>query len=89
MKIRTLFCPCGAKDRELDHEQSSIYDSGIEHLICSHEAQGATIAEIGYARTTGKLGEYIATYGPGSTNLITGLADALLDSVPVVAITVG
>ncbi|WP_032986509.1 acetolactate synthase 2 catalytic subunit, partial [Cronobacter malonaticus] len=51
-----------------------------------HE-QGAAMAAIGYARATGKTGVCIATSGPGATNLITGLADALLDSVPVVAIT--
>jgi acetolactate synthase-1/2/3 large subunit len=45
------------------------------------------MAAIGYARSTGKTGVCIATSGPGATNLITGLADALLDSVPVVAIT--
>ncbi|WP_265102477.1 thiamine pyrophosphate-binding protein, partial [Klebsiella pneumoniae] len=49
--------------------------------------QGAAMAAIGYARATGKTGVCIATSGPGATNLITGLADALLDSVPVVAIT--
>lgn len=45
------------------------------------------MAAIGYARSTGKVGVCIATSGPGATNLITGLADALLDSVPLVAIT--
>lgn len=64
----------------------ALYDGGIEHLLCRHE-QGAAIAAIGYARSTGKVGVCIATSGPGATNLITGLADALLDSVPVVAIT--
>ncbi|EDP8629535.1 acetolactate synthase 2 catalytic subunit [Salmonella bongori] len=64
----------------------ALYDGGVEHLLCRHE-QGAVIAAIGYARSTGKTGVCIATSGPGATNLITGLADALLDSVPVVAIT--
>ncbi len=64
----------------------ALYDGGLEHLLCRHE-QGAAIAAIGYARSTGKTGVCIATSGPGATNLITGLADALLDSVPVVAIT--
>lgn len=67
-----------------------IYDAllggEVEHLLCRHE-QGAAIAAIGYARATGKVGVCIATSGPGATNLITGLADALLDSVPIVAIT--
>lgn len=64
----------------------AIYDSGLDHLLCRNE-QGAAIAAIGYARSSGKVGVCIATSGPGATNLITGLADALLDSVPIVAIT--
>lgn len=64
----------------------ALYDGGVEHLLCRHE-QGAVIAAIGYSRSTGKTGVCIATSGPGATNVITGLADALLDSVPVVAIT--
>lgn len=64
----------------------ALLDSNIEHLLCRHE-QGAIIAAIGYARTTGKVGVCFATSGPGATNLITGLADALLDSVPIIAIT--
>ncbi|MGQ3905778.1 acetolactate synthase 2 catalytic subunit [Mixta calida] len=64
----------------------ALYDGGVEHLLCRHE-QGAAMAAIGYARATGKVGVCIATSGPGATNLITGLADAMMDSVPVVAIT--
>ncbi|WP_336819538.1 acetolactate synthase 2 catalytic subunit [Cedecea sp. MMO-103] len=64
----------------------ALYDGGVEHLLCRHE-QGAAMAAIGFARSTGKTGVCIATSGPGATNLLTGLADALLDSVPVVAIT--
>ncbi|EPC4046968.1 acetolactate synthase 2 catalytic subunit [Enterobacter mori] len=64
----------------------ALYDGGVEHLLCRHE-QGAAMAAIGYARATGKTGVCMATSGPGATNLITGLADALLDSVPIVAIT--
>ena len=64
----------------------ALYDGGVDHLLCRHE-QGAAMAAIGYARSTGKVGVCIATSGPGATNLITGLADALLDSVPVIAIT--
>ncbi|ARU95746.1 acetolactate synthase 2 catalytic subunit [Tatumella citrea] len=64
----------------------ALYDGGVEHLLCRHE-QGAVMAAIGYARATGKTGVCIATSGPGATNLITGLADAMMDSVPVVAIT--
>ncbi len=64
----------------------ALYDGDVEHLLCRHE-QGAVMAAIGYARATGKTGVCIATSGPGATNLITGLADALMDSVPIVAIT--
>ncbi len=64
----------------------ALYGSRIEHLLCRHE-QGAVMAAIGYARATKKTGVCIATSGPGATNLVTGLADALLDSVPLVAIS--
>ncbi|MCW9710476.1 acetolactate synthase 2 catalytic subunit [Avibacterium sp. 21-586] len=64
----------------------AIYDSGLEHLLCRNE-QGAAMAAIGYARASRKTGVCIATSGPGATNLITGLGDALMDSIPVVAIT--
>ncbi len=63
-----------------------IYDSGLDHLLCRNE-QGAAMAAIGYARATGKVGVCIATSGPGAANLITGLGDALADSIPIVAIT--
>ena len=58
----------------------------IEHIITAHE-QGAAHAADGYARVTGKPGVIIATSGPGATNLVTGIANAYLDSVPLVAIT--
>ncbi|PKF61255.1 acetolactate synthase 2 catalytic subunit [Psychromonas sp. psych-6C06] len=64
----------------------ALYDGGVDHLLCRHE-QGAVMAAIGYARSTGNVGVCIATSGPGATNLITGLADAMMDSIPVVAIT--
>jgi acetolactate synthase I/II/III large subunit len=64
----------------------ALYDGGVDHLLCRHE-QGAAMAAIGYARSTGKVGVCIATSGPGATNLITGLADAMMDSIPIVAIT--
>ena len=64
----------------------ALYDSGLDHLLCRNE-QGAAMAAIGYARSSGKVGVCIATSGPGATNLITGLGDAMMDSVPVVAIT--
>ena len=64
----------------------AIYDSGLTHILPRHE-QGAAFAAVGYARAGGKTGVCLSTSGPGATNLVTGLADALLDSVPVVAIT--
>ena len=63
-----------------------IYDSKIRHILVRHE-QGAGHAAEGYAQVTGKAGVCIATSGPGATNLVTPLADAAMDSVPVVAIT--
>ncbi|MEW6983847.1 acetolactate synthase 2 catalytic subunit [Colwelliaceae bacterium 6471] len=64
----------------------ALYDSDVEHFLCRHE-QGAAFSAVGYARASGKVGVCLATSGPGATNLITGLADALADSIPVVAIT--
>jgi acetolactate synthase-1/2/3 large subunit len=60
--------------------------SRIRHILTSHE-QGASHAADGYARSTGKVGVCIATSGPGATNLVTGIATAYMDSVPLVAIT--
>ncbi|MGI5310498.1 acetolactate synthase 2 catalytic subunit [Rheinheimera sp. WS51] len=64
----------------------ALYQSSLNHYLCRHE-QGAAFSAIGYARSSGQVGVCMATSGPGATNLITSLADALLDSVPVVAIT--
>ncbi len=70
----------------------NIYDAlyrtgkGIRHILTSHE-QGAAHAADGYARATGKVGVCIATSGPGATNLVTGIATAYMDSVPLVAFT--
>ena len=65
----------------------ALYDTpAITHLLVRHEQCGAHAAE-GYARATGRPGVCMATSGPGATNLITGLADAMMDSTPVVAIT--
>ncbi len=58
----------------------------IKHILTAHE-QGAAHAADGYARATGKVGVVLATSGPGATNLVTGIANAYLDSVPMVAIT--
>lgn len=62
------------------------HSNEIRHILTSHE-QGAAHAADGYARATGKVGVCMATSGPGSTNLVTGIATAYMDSVPVVAIT--
>jgi len=62
------------------------YKDEINHVLCAHE-QGASHAADGYSRATGKVGVCIATSGPGATNLVTGIATAMLDSVPLVAIT--
>ena len=62
------------------------YRDEITHVLTSHE-QGASHAADGYARATGKVGVCMATSGPGATNLVTGIATAYMDSVPVVAIT--
>ena len=58
----------------------------IHHVLTSHE-QGASHAADGYARATGKVGVCFATSGPGATNLVTGIATAFMDSIPIVAIT--
>jgi acetolactate synthase I/II/III large subunit len=60
--------------------------SGVRHVLTRHE-QGAVFAAEGYARVTGKVGVAMATSGPGATNLVTGIADAKMDSVPLVCIT--
>src|SRR6201995_5171350 len=68
-----------------------IYDAlfkveGITHVLVRHE-QGATHAAEGYARSTGKPGVVLVTSGPGATNAVTGITDALMDSIPLVVIT--
>jgi acetolactate synthase-1/2/3 large subunit len=63
-----------------------LYDSGIRHILARHE-QGAAHAADGYARASGRAGVCMATSGPGATNLVTGLANAYLDSSPVIAFT--
>lgn len=62
------------------------YQDRIKHVLTAHE-QGAAHAADGYARSTGKTGVVFATSGPGATNLVTGIATAYMDSIPVVAIT--
>ena len=63
-----------------------LYDHPIRHVLVRHEENAAFAAE-GYARATGKVGVCCATSGPGATNLTTGLVDAMMDSIPIVAIT--
>ncbi len=63
-----------------------LYDHHIRHVLVRHEENAAFAAE-GYARATGKVGVCCATSGPGATNLTTGLVDAMMDSIPIVAIT--
>ncbi|CFX86020.1 Acetolactate synthase, large subunit, biosynthetic [Syntrophomonas zehnderi OL-4] len=64
----------------------ALYNSDIKHILVRHE-QGAVHAADGYARASGKTGVCIATSGPGATNLVTGIANAYMDSIPMVAIT--
>ena len=63
----------------------ALYDAGIRNILCRHE-QGAGHAAEGYAKASGKVGVALATSGPGATNLVTSIADAMLDSVPTVFI---
>ncbi len=64
----------------------AFYDAGIKHILVRHEAGGGHAAE-GYAKATGKVGVSIGTSGPGATNLVTPICDAMMDSVPVVFLT--
>jgi acetolactate synthase I/II/III large subunit len=64
----------------------ALYDAGVRNILCRHE-QGAGHAAEGYAKASGKVGVALATSGPGATNLVTSIADAMLDSVPTVFIT--
>jgi acetolactate synthase-1/2/3 large subunit len=64
----------------------ALYDAGIRHIQCRHE-QGAGHAAEGYAKASGKVGVALATSGPGATNLVTAIADAVMDSVPTVFLT--
>ena len=64
----------------------ALVDSGLKHILVRHE-QGAALAANGYARASGRVGVCVATSGPGASNLVTGIADAMLDSVPMVCLT--
>ena len=82
--VSTLFAYPGGASMEI--HQALTRSQTIRNILCRHE-QGEIFAAEGYAKVTGRVGVCIATSGPGATNLVTGLADALLDSVPLVAIT--
>ena len=83
LKVSTVFgLPGGAILPAYD----PLYDSPIRHVLVRHEQGAGHMAE-GYAQATGELGVVIATSGPGATNLITPLANALMDSTPILAIT--
>lgn len=79
----TFAYPGGAS---MEIHQALTRSGTIRNVLCRHE-QGEIFAAEGYAKSSGRVGVCIATSGPGATNLVTGLADALLDSVPLVAIT--
>src|SRR5580704_9841099 len=64
----------------------ALYDHPMRHVLVRHE-QNAAFAAQGYARSTGKVGVCCATSGPGATNLVTGLVDAMMDAIPIVALT--
>ncbi|MEM9101375.1 MAG: acetolactate synthase 2 catalytic subunit, partial [Pseudomonadota bacterium] len=82
-QIKTVFgYPGGAIMPVYD----ALVDSSIQHILCRHE-QAAALAADGFARASGKVGVCIATSGPGATNLLTGIANAYLDSVPMLVIT--
>jgi len=68
------------------YDELSKYQDRIRHILVSHEQHAAHAAD-GYARSTGRVGVCLATSGPGATNLVTGIATAFVDSVPVIAIT--
>uniref|UniRef100_A0A061S889 Acetolactate synthase n=1 Tax=Tetraselmis sp. GSL018 TaxID=582737 RepID=A0A061S889_9CHLO len=82
--VQTVFAYPGGASMEI--HQALTKSKQIRNILCRHE-QGEVFAAEGYAKVSGEVGVCIATSGPGATNLVTGLADALLDSVPLVAIT--
>ncbi len=82
-KVEVIFGYPGGQVLPLYDE---LYDADIRHILVRHE-QAAAHAADGYARATGKAGVCLATSGPGATNLVTGIATAYMDSVPIIAIT--
>ena len=86
LKMHGIDCVTGIPGGSNLPLYSALHESGIEHILARHE-QGAGFIAQGMARCTGKPAVCLATSGPGATNLVTALADAKMDSVPVVAIT--
>ncbi|MGH8033052.1 MAG: acetolactate synthase 2 catalytic subunit, partial [Luteimonas sp.] len=85
--VDTLFgYPGGAIMPFYDALHDAVQDARIKHVLVRHE-QGAAFAANGYARASGRVGVCVATSGPGASNLVTGIADAILDSVPMVIIS--
>ena len=84
-KVRVIFGYPGGGNMPI---YDALYDymNQIRHILVRHE-QGAIHAAEGYARVSGKPGVCFATSGPGATNLVTGIADAMMDSIPVVCVT--
>ena len=82
--VASLFAYPGGASMEI--HQAITKSNRLRNVLCRHE-QGEVFAAEGYAKSTGNVGCCIATSGPGATNIVTGLADALMDSVPLVAIT--
>ncbi|MDD4378208.1 MAG: biosynthetic-type acetolactate synthase large subunit [Eubacteriales bacterium] len=82
-QVTTIFGYPGAANAPI---YDALSNSSIKHILTRHE-QGAAHASNGYARVTGKVGVCMATSGPGATNLITGIATAYMDSIPIIAIT--
>ena len=82
--VDMVFAYPGGASMEI--HQALTRSASIRNILCRHE-QGEIFAAEGYAKSSGRTGVCIATSGPGATNLVTGLADAMLDSVPLVAIT--
>ena len=83
LKVEVIFGYPGAAVLPLFDK---LYDAGLNFILTRHE-QGAAHAADGYSRATGKVGVCLATSGPGATNLVTGIATAYMDSIPMVAIT--
>lgn len=84
-KVKVIFGYPGGANMPI-YDALYDYKDKIRHVLVRHE-QGATHAAEGYARVTGRAGVCLATSGPGATNLVTGIADAMMDSVPLVCIT--